>query len=240
MPLYRTPRYLRTAALALLLATFSLPMGGQTQIPQAWPEVDTYLNLSSYVRLSFFAAETWEEGQETSAEVGPNIDLFIKPLMKLKRIAGFQLDQSKERLLMLRLGYHYMPATNGPTEYRGIIEGTGRYPLRGGVVVSDRNRVDLRDIGGEFSWQYRNRLAAERTFAIKNYHFTPYIRAEGYYDDRFQKWSKTAQTFGVVLPIKKHCEIEPYYEHQNITSTAPNRQVNAFGFVVSLYFKLRD
>jgi hypothetical protein len=229
-------RFFQGAGLGLLLAMVVLQVPAQTQSFQTWPEIDTYLKVSSNVRVSFFAATTKENRQGTDAEVGPNIDFFLKPLMKLKRITVFELDQSKNRPLMLRLGYRYMPTTDGPTENRGILEATGRFPLVRGVLLSDRNRADLRFISGEFSWRYRNRLAAERTFAIRSYHFSPYIRAEAYYDGNLHKWSRTTETFGLVFPIRKRAEIEPYYEHQNDSSSAPNRQVNALGLALSLYF----
>jgi hypothetical protein len=41
---------------------------------------------------------------------------------------------------------------------------------------------------------------------------------------------------GIAFPIRKHTEIEPYYEHQNDTSKSPNRQINALGFALNLYF----
>lgn len=231
---------LRVAGVGVLFAVVTLTAAGQNQSLQGWPEIDAYVKLNSDLRVSFFAATTREDGQGTSAEVGPNIDFFLKPLAKLKKITVFHLDQSKQRPLMLRLGYRYMPSTDGTTEHRGIIEATARYPLISGVLLSDRNRVDLRDLDREFSWRYRNRLSAERTVAIAGYHFTPYIRMEGYYDSRFQKWSRTAETFGLTFPVRKRCEIEPYYEHQNDTSSSSNRQVNAFGLAVSMYFKVRD
>jgi hypothetical protein len=229
-------RFFQRAGLGLLLAMVAPQVAAQTQSFQTWPEIDTYLKVSSNVRVSFFAATTKENRQGTDAAVGPNIDFFLKPLMKLKRITVFELDQSKNRPLMLRLGYRYMPTTDGPTENRGILEATGRFPLVRGVLLSDRNRADLRFISGEFSWRYRNRLAAERTFAIRSYHFSPYIRAEAYYDGNLHKWSRTTETFGLVFPIRKRAEIEPYYEHQNDSSSAPNRQVNALGLALSLYF----
>lgn len=231
---------LKAAWVGVLFVTLASPLVSQTQTLQAWPEIDTFLRVNSTVRVSFYVANTREDGQHTDVEVGPNIDFFLKPLAKLKRITVFQLDQSKERPLMLRLGYRYMPSTNGSTEHRGSIEATGRYPLIRGVLLTDRNRVDLRNISGEFSWRYRNRLAAERTVRMAGYHFTPYIRGEVYYDSRHEKWSRTAATVGLIFPIRKRCEIEPYYEHQNDTSTAPNRRVDAFGLVLSMYFKLRN
>ena len=224
--------------LLLLFTTIESPLTAQIQSVQGWPEVDAYLSLNSNVRLSFFAAATRENREGTSAEIGPNIDFYFKPLVKLKRITVFELDPSKSRLLTLRLGYRYMPETNGPTEHRGLIEATGRYPLVRGVLLSDRNRVDFRFIDGEFAWRYRNRISAERTVSIRSYHFIPYLRAEAYYDSNFQKWSRTAETAGCVFPFRKRYEVEPYYEHQNETGTAPNRQVNALGLVFSMYFSL--
>jgi hypothetical protein len=137
---------------------------------------------------------------------------------------------------MLRLGYRYLGSTSSPTEHRGIVEATGRFPLVKGTLLTDRNRADLRMISDSFSWRYRNRLSAERTFAIESRHFTPYLRAEGYYDSRYGKFSRTSETIGSVFPFHRHWEFEVYYEHQNDTSSAPNRQVHALGIVSSIYF----
>ena len=224
------------AVRGLLLAIPALPVGAQTQSLQGWPEVDTYLSLNSDVRISFFAAATRENRQGTSAEIGPNIDIYFKPLVKLKRITVFELDPSKSRLLMFRAGYRYMPSTDGPNEHRGLLEATARYPLIRGVLLSDRNRLDLRSIDGELAWRYRNRLSAERTVSLRSYHFTPYLRAEAYYDGNYHKWSRTSESVGCIFPFRKRYELEPYYEHQNETGTAPNRQVNALGLVLSMYF----
>jgi uncharacterized protein DUF2490 len=222
------------AAMGLLLALLASPLMAQTT--QVWPEIDTYLNLNSDVRMSFFAASTRENSEGTNAEIGPNIDFYFKPLVKLRQITLFELDPSKSRLLMFRAGYRYMPSTNGPTEHRGLLEATARSPLVSGVLLSDRNRIDLRSIDGELAWRYRNRLTAERTLSLRSYHFTPYLRAEAYYDGNFHKWSRTAESAGCIFPFRKRYELEPYYEHQNETGTSPNRQVNALGLVLSMYF----
>jgi len=183
---------------------------------QSWPEVDAYRQFNSNVRGSFSVALTRENAEGSSIEIGPNIDFFFKPLVKLKRITVFELDQSKSRPLMFRLLYRYLPAVEGPTEHRIGVECTGRFPLVRGVLLSDRNRADLRHIDGVFSWRYRNRLTAERSFAVHGYHFTPYLRAEAFYDSKVYKWSRTALTAGSTIPLGKHFELESYYEHQTI------------------------
>ena len=229
-------RRFEALAIGILLAILASPVAAQNQSAQAWPEVDTYVTLNSDVRVSFFAAATRENREGTNAEIGPNIDFYFKPLVKLTRITVFELDQSKSRLVMLRAGYRYMPSTNGATEHRGLLEATARYPLARGVLLSDRNRVDFRFIDGEFAWRYRNRISAERALSIRSFHFIPYLRAEAYYDGNVGKWSRTAETVGCIFPFRRRYELEPYYEHQNDTSTAPNRQVNALGLVLSMYF----
>ncbi len=231
-----TTRCWQLVCLGLLLTIAGSAAEAQNSSAQGWPEIDAFLKLNSNVRISFFAAQTREGRSGSDAEVGPNLDYYVKPLRKAKRFILFDLDESKSRLLMLRAGYRYMPSTSSPTEQRGIMEATGRYPLGWDVLVSDRNRVDLRFIEGDSSWRYRNRLTAEREFAIKSYHFAPYLRAEGYYDSRYSKFSRTAETVGCPFPIRKHSEIEPYYEHQNDTSKAPNRQISAIGIVFNLFF----
>jgi hypothetical protein len=137
---------------------------------------------------------------------------------------------------MLRLGYRYLPSTDGPPENRIIAEATPRYPLRGGLLLTDRNRVDLRFIESSFSWRYRNRLSAEKHFQISTFHFTPYLRGEAFYDSKYEKVSRTAFDAGSSFPIGKHLELEGYYEFEHDTGKPPGWEVNALGAVVSFYF----
>jgi hypothetical protein len=116
------------------------------------------------------------------------------------------------------------------------MEATPRYPLVGGALITDRNRADLRFIEGKFSWRYRNRLTVERTLTSGRIHFTPYARAEAYYDSNYNKFSRVALDAGTIFPVGEHMELEGYYEHQNDTGKSPNRQVNALGAVLTFYF----
>jgi hypothetical protein len=227
-------RWLSVVGIGITFSLPGLPIAAQSL--QSWPEIDGYLQFNSTVRGSFFVALTRENAEGSSGEIGPNIDFFLKPLVKLKRITVFELDQSKSRPAMFRLSYRYLPAVEGPTEHRVGVEATGRYPLIQGVLLSDRNRADLRYVDDEFSWRYRNRLSAERTFGIHGYHFVPYVRGEAFYDCRFGKWSRTALTAGSTFPVGKHFELESYYEHQNDTANSPIRQVDGMGYVLSMYF----
>jgi len=96
--------------------------------------------------------------------------------------------------------------------------------------------MELRSIGGEFSWRYRNRMTIEREFTIKRFRLNPYARGEIYYDSRFDKLSRTALIAGSSFPINRHFELEGYLEHQNDSGGSSNRTVNGVGIVVNLYF----
>lgn len=221
----------------LMLVSFGIPARAQTN--QVWPEVSTFVKLNDKMRFYFLATTVQEERESTEGEYGPNFDFYLKPLWKRRKSwVLFPLDESKNRYLLVRVGYRYIHRYTGdtPDEHRGVLEVTPRYPLPHGVLVSERNRMDFRFIGGEYSWRYRNRLTVEKLFSIGRFSFNPYVRGEVYYDSRFHKWSRTSLIAGSAFPITKHLELETYIEHQNDTSGSPNRQVSALGIVLNLYF----
>jgi Protein of unknown function (DUF2490) len=226
----------RPVWVALLVLSFGTSALAQSN--QVWPETSTFVRLTDQMRFYFLMTTVKEERTATEGEVGPNFDFYLKPLRKLNRWAGFRLDESKNRFLMVRVGYRYVfpYGGEGSDEHRGVVEATARCPLAHGVTVADRSRVDLRTIEGTFSWRYRNRLTVEKDFSIRRFKFTPYGRGEIYYDSRYSKVSRTALIAGSSFPITRHFELESYLEHQNDSGGSSNRTVNAVGMVANLYF----
>jgi len=43
-----------------------------------------------------------------------------------------------------------------------------------------------------------------------------------------------------LLPVGKHVEFDPYYEHENNTGKRPNQQVNAIGLILNLFFSASE
>jgi hypothetical protein len=222
-----------------IAAILSVATPARAQTEQVWPELSTFVKLNDSMRLYFLATTTREGKNSTEGEFGPNFDFYLK--VRGKKTLGplrlVRLDESRRQWIMVRVGYHYLPSyTGGTPESRGIVEATPRFPLPHGVLLESRNRMEFRFIGGEYSWRYRNRLTVDRDFVIGRLRWTPYVRAEVYYDSKSHRWSRTALIAGSVFPLGRHLELEGYYEHQNDTSSSPNRQVNAQGCVVNLYF----
>jgi hypothetical protein len=198
-----------------------LDFRASAQTDQLLPEVDAYYKLKSGARILFQAKETREGGEPTTAELGPSIDFYLKPWIKLKDATAFDLDDSKTRPAIFSIGYRYLPVPDAPPKNRLEPYVAFNFSLKGWLLLSDRNRADLDWQNGKFSWQYRNRFQLERTMRIHSYHLFPYASVEPFYQSQYQKWSDTAIYVGCLFPIHKHAEFNPYYEHQNNTSKSP-------------------
>jgi len=200
------------------------------------PEVNAYYKVKSAVRLSFQAKQTRENGDPTQVELGPTIDFMTKPWGRLRNASRYDQDDSKNRGLALAFVYRYLPSPDAPTVNRLIFVATPNFPLRRGVLLTDRNRGELNFSSKGLDWRYRNRLNLQRTFDVHSYHPIPYASAEFYYDSKYQKWSSTALYAGCRFPVVKHVQLDPYYEHENNTGKKPNQQVHAFGVALGITF----
>lgn len=203
------------------------------------PEVDAYLSLSSQFRAYVQAKDDREGGDPEQFTFGPSIQIFAKPLLRLKRVTLFDLDDSKARPLILETGYRLITAPGAPPENRAIEAATSRLPFFAGFVITDRNRFDLDWKNGTFTWRYRNKLTVERTFSAHYYHLIPYVAAEPFYESQYSKWSTTDLYAGCLLPVGKHVEFDPYFESENDTGKAPNRQEHFVGLAVHFYFSTK-
>jgi Protein of unknown function (DUF2490) len=228
------------SAIRLFSALFAfcalLPAASSAQTDQLLPELDVYYKVKPEVRIWFQAKGTREGGEPLRTEIGPSLDLYLKAWIKLAGATAFDLDDSKSRPLIFSVGYRVMPAPDVPLQNRLEPVLTFNFPMKGNVLMTDRNRADLDWQNGEFSWRYRNRLTFERALRIRRYHPAPYVAAEVFYTSQYSKWSDTALYLGCLFPFGKHVEFNPYYEHQNNTGRAPNQQLEQLGLTLNLYF----
>jgi len=233
----------KRAVLRLLAMTFVVfcSIFSAAQTADVFPEIDTYLKLNSKSQIWIQAKTTREDGVPTQAEIGPSLVYFAKPLTSLARLVTFDLNDSNSHLLVLSLGYRYLPQAGGaPSTNRIEPVATIQIPFKAGLQLSDRNRADLDWENGGFTWRYRHRFQVQRAFTIRRFHVSPYASAEFFYSSAYQKWSTTALYSGFCVPLRNRLEIIPYYEHENNTGPSPNQQVNAFGLIVNLYFSLHS
>lgn len=227
-------------AIALASALLLCCPAADAQTLQALPEIDTYVKLEQDVRFTFQVKETREGGEPTQAEIGPSLDFYLKPLVKLRGVTEFDLDDSKSRLVILTIGYRYLPQANGaPGINRMEPVLTFNFPMKGGFLLTDRNRADIDWQAGTFTWRYRNRFQVERTFRIHSYRPAAFLSSEFFYESLYSKWADTALYAGLLFPIRRHFELDPYYEHQNNTGQNPNHQLDQLGIILNLFFAVR-
>src|SRR5271170_166691 len=125
-----------------LLMFPAIAVPAKAQSSQFLPEIDTYLALNPLVRVSFQAKQTREGGDPTQAEIGPSIDSYLKPWIKLRNATSFDLNEAHKRALVLSVGYRVLSSPSAPVTNRMELVATNNFPLHGGVLLSDRNRAD--------------------------------------------------------------------------------------------------
>jgi hypothetical protein len=217
---------------------FSACISVSAQTVEFAPEVNSHLKINSFLRTYVEVKDDRDAGETEQFMIGPSIQFYLKPLLKLKRITLFDLDDARKRVLILETGYRYLDAPGIPPTNRMQPVMTFHFPLVARILLSDRNRADLDWKNGEFTWRYRNKLALQRTIALHSYHLIPYIAVEPYYLSQYDKWSTTALYAGCLFPVGKHVQFNSYYEHENNTGKSPNQQKSIIGLALNLYFSL--
>lgn len=226
----------RLVCLLALAAAFSAGARAQESenAKQFWPEVDVYVPLNKKFRLFFLATRTKAEEtkENTEGQIGAHIDYHLN------------------RKVTLRTGYRYGFSLGGSDpfkEHRIVFEQTLRQPLPLDVLLTDRNREDLRWVNGEFSARYRNRVTLEREFKVLSRAITPYGSAEAFYDSRFDTWNRNRLAVGVQIALKRgtplislahpkrQLVLDVYLTRQNDTRSQPSR-VKALGMAFNVYF----
>ncbi|NOT60383.1 MAG: DUF2490 domain-containing protein [Acidobacteria bacterium] len=95
---------------------------------------------------------------------------------------------------------------------------TPRANLGKGFVVTDRNRIEFRNLNGVFATRYRNRSQIERPLHVTldghEHTLTPYFSVEVFYDSRTQAWSRKQIYTGARLPVIEHVTFNGFYMKQ--------------------------
>lgn len=215
-------------------------VAARAQDTQFLPEIDGHLTLNSSFRVYVQAKDDRDGGDPEQFTFGPSLQFYRKPLVRLKDVAVFDLDDVKSRPLVLESGYRIITAPDTAPENRAIEAVIFHFPLGPRLLLIDKNRADLDWQSGRFTWRYRNKLTMQRTFSIRGFHFIPYIAAEPFYESQYSKWSTTDLYAGSLFPVGKHVQFDCYYEHENNTGKHPNRQEEFVGLALHLYFSLED
>lgn len=228
-----------TTSRVFLIALLSVsPLWAVERFEQFWPEANLFLRTSENSRLFLLAAgtRTRQDGY-TDGELGVHMDFYSAPLFKAR--AKRHPDVARDRFLQFRVGYLFGKAPAGSedpfTEHTGLIELTPRFYLPKQILLTNRSRVDLRFVDGEFVPRYRNRVKLERSFRIGNRALTPYAHAEIFYDWRYNAFHRQRYGAGAEFEVNEFFVVEGYYLRQQ-DSRSSLRGMNVGGLALQFYF----
>jgi hypothetical protein len=227
-------RLLAPALLACFTATPALQARADDRGEETVLEGNAYVQLSDTTRMLLLGAFAVAKPYN-NAQLGANLDFALEPLFRpLLR----QADWARMRYLWTRLGYESLASPQngapGPAEHRGIGELTARVELPYEVWLVNRARLELRDIGEEFSRRYRLRVGVERIFTVNDMEMIPYSQAETFYDTRFGIWNRRLYQVGMNIEITNTWSLEPYIARQ-YDSMSPPDNLDRFGLVLKYY-----
>ena len=174
------------------------------------PQAELYYQIDER-RRAYFAAGYEDVLHEDSGtlSLSANLDISLKPI--LRRTLGAD-DWQRARYFWARFGYEHLESrSNGVTdrgEERGVLALNGRVPFSEGYGLEARLRTDLRWIGSDRSERYRVRIEGNRGVQVSGYAVLPYVRAEWFYDTRYDAWARTVLQLGTEVAVSAHFRYE--------------------------------
>jgi len=203
-----------------------------------WPEISAYYKLTPTYRLFASYAPAFSHDSYAEGDLGAALEVGLFPIFRSELAKRY--DEDRLRFLRLRIGARYaasLPASEeSSTEWRGIIQITGRATLPWNILGSLRNLLELRWLDEGFSGRYRIRLGFEKDVQIvSGYAITPFASAEAFYDSRFDIWNRLRYKLGIAFPISRVLSVATYYARQENRRSAI-AHVNVFGLAVAMFF----
>ena len=226
---------------SILLTALAITVHSQSRstVTELDPAIALAIELNKKVRVDLYAGrEKSEEIESGKEKVGAGVSFRVKPIFKRFLDA---IDTDKKHVLVLGGTYEYSIAREAASksiEHKIMIDATLRYPLPYDLLLSNRNRSELRWVNGNYHFRYRNRPMLERPVRLKRRDLTPYVATEAFWDQRYRKWNMFKFSAGLVVPIVRRVELDFLYERQHcVTCTVPN--TNIFGLTLNISLKLK-
>jgi hypothetical protein len=229
------PRARAGAALLALALAATPAAGAERTLTELWPELDVFVKLDDSRRLFLLGALTRaaETGTSTESTLGVHLDWF--PAGLPTRLLEIAPGMAGRWSVWTRIGYQHVAAWNRtrPSEERLLLEATLRSePLWFDVRVANRARIDLRAVGDETSWRFRNRFRVERSWTLREPNnptaavlsmlppgilsaVTPYAMLEYFWDARVGAWSRRFEQIGAEFDMAGERSIDLYLARQD-------------------------
>ena len=213
-------------ATVLMLGCMALPSVVRAATSEEfWPELDLWYRFNNAWRVEYVATGTRDDsGDRTSGT------------------SALYVDYRMNDPISWRVGFEYIntlpdsPGQNNTVEHRVSLDFNYRWHLGDEVLLTDRTRLDLRDIESVDSYRVRNRVRFERPFELTRTTLTPYLNTELYYDSRYDAAvTRLRMETGSVISLGKIWEADFYVGWQrNYQPTEKNTL--ALGLTITANF----
>jgi hypothetical protein len=127
--------HVRALGVKIALLLLSACASVYAQSPEFVPEIDTHVTLNSYMRTYLVTKDDRDAGATSQFSVGPSLQFYLKPLIQMKRITAFDLDDAKARPLVVEDGYRYLISPGEPSTQRMQPMATSHFPLKAGFLA---------------------------------------------------------------------------------------------------------
>lgn len=205
--------------------------------PQVWPAANIDFDLRPKIRLQL--SQGLEAGDSyRKPSVGATLSYRMKRLLIPSRRDN---DEENQHTLVIAAGYEYLRTSQNSkikNENRVILAGTARFTPGGGLLLTERNRIEFRWVNGTYDFRYRNKVTVDHPFKAGDFSFIPYASGELFYDRNHHSWNENHYAFGSQFPYKKLLMVDAYYLHKNCTTCDPT-SVNVFGLTLNLFFRTK-
>jgi hypothetical protein len=226
---------------SILLSVLAIMAHGQSTstITELDPAIAVAIELNKKVRLDLYAGrEKSEEIESGKDKIGAGISFRVKPIFKRFLDA---IDTDKQHLVVFGATYEYSVATEKTArsiEHKVMLDATLRYTLPHDLLLSNRNRSELRWVNGKYHFRYRNRPMLELPLKLRKRDLTPYVATEAYWDQRYHKWNLFKFSAGLGVPIARRVSLDFLYERQHCV-TCTDANTNIFGLTLNISVKLK-
>jgi hypothetical protein len=211
---------------------------------EVWPSVDVYLRLNQKWRLYGTASATkMDESSYADGAIGIFADYFTFSPKLVQKWVHVRKDSLPGKFLWIRFGYQYSatpPSAEDPfKESMLVTEANARFYLPWKMLLTAKNRFDLRFETDDFNMRYRPRVAVERDFKTEFMTFTASGFADYFVNFGNSQLNRLRTQLGVEIRVTKHMNYEVFWNHQ--FANAPEvQEVDAFGMAVKLYLNKKD
>jgi hypothetical protein len=232
---------------ALSLICFASATSGQVdKRHEVYPEVDIWIRTAPDQQVYLFAPYM-ESLDDDYHQVG--IGAMYSWSFDQNNLAMFDWLAAREnsenfRNFTARVGYYYAQSLGDGgaayTEQYIPAELHIRAYSIGGILITDRNRIEIGKINSANVFRYRNRLTIERQFKlVDQIRITPYANIEASFDSRYDTFNRIKATVGAKLPIFSFFSIDGYYAFSNDTRSSIQNKHGA-GLTLNLYIEPKD